>query len=82
MRCPNCNKYLIVGGASEYKDEQTGESELVGFAICPNNSCSVEHIEVFTSDKDNNIFQTLVSKYPNDMDLGKAIRQLYNEANR
>jgi len=82
MRCPNCNKYLIVGGASEYKDEQTGEFEIVGFAICPNNSCSVEHVEVFTSYKDNNIFKTLVDKYPNNMDLGKAIRRLYNEANR
>ena len=28
MRCPNCSKQLIVGGASEYKDEQTGESDL------------------------------------------------------
>jgi len=82
MRCPNCNKYLIIGGASEYKDEQTGESEIVGFAICPNISCSLEHVEVFTSDKDNNIFQTLVDKYPNNMDLGKAIRRLCNEANR
>ncbi len=82
MRCPSCSKQLIVGGASEYKDEQTGESDIVGFAICPNNKCSVEHIEVFTSDKDNNIFKTLVDKYPNNMDLGKAIRHLYNEANR
>jgi hypothetical protein len=82
MRCPQCNTTLIMGGASEYVDEQTGKSEHIGFAICSNNRCSIEYIEIFSSDTDRNIFKTLVERYPNDMELGQAIRHLYNEANR